>query len=31
MLYSDLKKDLRESLNSAERISLYVDIGPKKE
>ena len=30
MLYSNLKKDLRESLNSAERISLCADIWSKK-
>ena len=31
MLYSNLKKDLRELLNSAERISLCADIWSKKE
>ena len=30
MLYSNLKKDLRGSLNSAERISLCADIWSKK-
>lgn len=30
MLYSNLKKDLRESLDLAERISLCADIWSKK-